>query len=89
MLIMVDAEGCMRLPKRMNFQNISLYIEDIFDIKIVPKCANVDMSPKNRQYDFSVTKLAFIIPKICNRVTASIVKFRVLAKIMKKLFGIN
>ena len=31
---------------------ISLYIEDIFDSKIVPKCADVDASPKHVHYVF-------------------------------------
>ena len=31
---------------------ISLYIEAIFDIKSVPKRADVTMSPKNLQYDY-------------------------------------
>ena len=43
--------GVISDPKHHILQ-ISLYIEDIFDSKIIPKRANVDVSPKNRQYDF-------------------------------------
>ena len=36
----------------------SLHIEDIFDIKIVPKRADVDVSPKNEQNDFPTLRLS-------------------------------